>query len=323
MTIQTSDKPVVEKKSLRDAYGATLAELGASHPAVVVLDADLSGSTRTATFAKKYPDRFFNMGVAEANMIGVAAGMAVSGKIPFASTFAVFATGRAWEQIRQSVCLGNVNVKVVASHGGITVGEDGPSHQAMEDIALMRALPHMGVIVPADAAETASAVRFAADHVGPLYIRLARDKFPVVHREATPFRLGKGEVLRNGPDVALVGCGLMTSTIIEAADRLADEGIMATVVNMATIKPIDEELLITLATTCGAIVTAEEHSIIGGLGSAVAEVIGENIPVPVIKVGMKSEFGKSGPPEALLDYFGLNAAAVIEAAKKALALKNG
>ncbi len=323
MTTETSEKPVVEKKSLRDAYGATLAELGETHPNVVVLDADLSGSTRTAKFAVKFPDRFFNMGVAEANMIGTAAGLAVSGKVPFASTFAVFATGRAWEQIRQSVCLGNVNVKVVASHGGITVGEDGPSHQAMEDIALMRTLPHMSVIVPADAAETQAAVRYAADHDGPLYIRLARDKFPVVHQETTPFQFGKGEIMRNGPDVALVACGLMTSTVADAANQLAEQGIMATVVNMPTVKPLDEELLIKLANTCGAIVTAEEHSIIGGLGSAVAEVIAENAPVPVIRVGMKSEFGKSGSPDALLDYFGLNAAAVIEAARKAIALKNG
>lgn len=323
MTTDTSEKPVVEKKSLRDAYGVTLAEVGDANPNVVVLDADLSGSTRTAKFAAKHPDRFFNMGVAEANMIGVAAGMAVSGKVPFASTFAVFATGRAWEQIRQSVCLGNVNVKVVASHGGITVGEDGPSHQAMEDIALMRALPHMNVIVPADAAETAAAVRFAADHVGPLYIRLARDKFPVLHDEEKPFVFGKGEVLRNGPDVALIGCGLMTSTIQEAANQLADQGIMATVVNMPTVKPVDEELLIRLANTCGAFVTAEEHMITGGLGSAVAETLSENAPAPVIRVGMKSEFGKSGPPDALLDFFGLNAASVVEAAKKAIALKNG
>jgi transketolase len=312
---------VVEKKSLRDAYGATLVELGRIRPEIVALDADLSGSTRTGKFAAKFPDRFFNMGIAEADMISTAAGLAVGGKIPFASTFAVFASGRAWDQIRQSVCLGNVNVKIVATHGGITVGEDGPSHQALEDIAIMRVMPHMTVVVPADAAQTEAVIRYAADHVGPMYIRLARDKFPVVFDTPETFQLGKGEILRHGPDVALIGCGMMTSVCLDAADTLAAAGIVATVVNMPSIKPIDEELLIELSTTCGAFVTAEEHSILGGLGSAVAEVICENEPAPVIRVGMKSEFGKSGTADELLDYFGFNAASVVEAARKAVSLK--
>lgn len=310
-----------EHKSLRDAYGATLAELGALYPDIVALDADLSGSTRTSKFAAKFPKRFFNMGVAEADMISTAAGFAAAGKIPFASTFAVFASGRAWDQVRQSVCLSRLNVKIVASHGGISVGEDGPTHQALEDIALMRALPFMNVVVPCDAHETAAVIRAAAEHIGPMYVRTAREKFPVVLPSETKFTLGKGTLLRQGADVAVIACGYMVSQALLAAEKLAAEGIEASVVNMSTIKPLDEDMVTQMATTCGAIVTAEEHSITGGLGAAVAEVVCETEPVPVIRMGMKSPVGQSGKPEELLDFYGMNPAGVAEAVYKAIALK--
>lgn len=322
MTESTKEQKQVEKVSLRDEYGNILAELGETNQQIVVLDADLSGSTRTSKFAQKFPDRFFNMGISEADMISTAAGMAAAGKTPFASTFAIFASGRAWEQVRQSVCLSSMNVKIVATHGGITVGEDGPSHQALEDIALMRVLPHMTLFVPCDANETKAVIRKSVDTKGPAYIRLARDKFPVIYDEEPKITFGKGDLLRHGADVAIIACGLMVSKALEAAQTLSEEGISASVVNMSTIKPIDEELIIKMASTCGAIVTAEEHSIIGGLGGAVAETVSETEPVPVIRVGMKSEFGKSGAPEELLDYFGMNRAAIVEAAAKAIAIKN-
>ncbi|MBI4667324.1 MAG: transketolase family protein [Nitrospinae bacterium] len=312
-----------EKKSLRDAYGATLAELGAQNRNIVALDADLSGSTRTSVFAAKFPDRFFNMGVAEQDMISTAAGLAAAGKIPFASSFAIFASGRAWEQVRQSVCLSNLNVKIVATHGGITVGEDGPSHQALEDLTLMRVLPNMTVIVPCDAVETAAVMRRIADTYGPVYVRVAREKFPVIFDADYKFNIGKGVILRHGSDVAIIACGYLVSKALEAAEELAEEGISAAVVNMPTIKPLDEDLVIQMASTTGAIVTAEEHSITGGLGSAVMEVVCENEPVPVIRVGMKGRFGSSGKPEELMDYYGMNAPAVAEAARRAMALKTG
>lgn len=314
-------KVKAERKSLRDEYGATLAELGAQNHNIVALDSDLSGSTRTSKFAAKFPDRFFNMGVAEQDMISTAAGLAAAGKIAFASTFAIFATGRAWEQIRQSVCLSNLNVKIVATHGGITVGEDGPSHQALEDITLMRVLPNMKVVVPADAAETRAVVRKAADTFGPVYIRTARDKFPVLFGEDAHFDFGKGNVLRTGSDVTFIACGYMTSKSLEAAELLEKEGVSAAVVNMSSIKPIDEELIVKMALATGAIVTAEEHSIIGGLGGAVAEALCESTPVPVVRVGMKGRFGQSGNPEELMDYYGMNATALAEAAHKAISLK--
>lgn len=312
----------VEKKSLRDTYGAVLAEIGEKNSNVVVLDADLSSSTRTSIFASKFPDRFFNMGVAEQDMISTAAGLAAGGKIPFASTFAIFASGRAWEQVRQSVCLSNLNVKIAASHGGITVGEDGPSHQALEDIALMRVLPNMTVIVPCDANETAAATRKIASTYGPVYLRTSREKFPLITGKDDEFHIGKGRILRHGSDVAIIACGIMTSKALEAAIKLEEEGISAGVVNMPTIKPLDEDLIIQMATTTGAIVTAEEHSIIGGLGSAVAEVVCESEPVPVMRVGMKGKFGSSGKPDELMDYYGMSAASIVEAAHKAVALKN-
>jgi transketolase len=311
----------VKKKSLRDAYGDALALLGAENKNVVVLDADLSGSTRSAVFAAKFPERFFNMGVAEQDMISTAAGLAAGGKIPFASTFAVFAAGRAWDQARQSVCMGKMNVKIVASHGGITVGEDGPTHQALEDVALMRMLPHIVVIVPADAHETAAAVRAAARINGPVYIRTSREKFPVIFDEKMEFIPGKGNVLRQGTDVAMIACGVMTYKAMEAAETLAAEGISAAVVNMSSIKPLDTALIISMAKSTGAIVTGEEHSVTGGLGSAVAETVSESHPVPVIRVGMKSPVGQSGRPEELLDLYGMNVTSMVEAAREAIAMK--
>ena len=311
----------VKMKSLRDAYGQALAELGAENENIVVLDSDLSGSTRTSVFAARFPERFFNMGVAEQDMISTAAGLAAAGKIPFASTFAVFASGRAWDQVRQSVCMGRMNVKIVASHGGITVGEDGPTHQALEDMALMRVMPNISVIVPADAHETAAAVRAVAGIDGPFYIRTARDKFPVLLPEDFSFTPGKGTLLREGSDVAIVACGIMVSKALEAAELLSAEGISAAVVNMSTIKPLDEELTLSLAASAGAIVTAEEHSVIGGLGSAVAEVISENDPVPVVRVGMRAAVGSSGKPDELLNKFGMTTEMVVSAARKATGMK--
>jgi transketolase len=310
-----------DKKSLRDAYGEIITELGAENRDIVVLDADLSGSTRTSKFAAKHPERFFNMGIAEQDMMSTAAGFAAVGKIPFASTFAVFASGRAWDQIRQSICLSKMNVKIVASHGGITVGEDGPTHQAIEDIALMRIMPNMTVIVPADAHETTAATRTIAKMHGPVYLRTARDKLPVVTDENHVFEIGKGSVLREGSDVTIIACGLMVAKSLEAADLLAKDGINAAVVNMSTIKPLDTDLISKMAASTGAIVTAEEHSIIGGLGSAVTESVCETEPVPVMRVGMKKPVGQSGKPEELLDYYEMNAIAIVSAAHKAVSLK--
>ncbi len=311
----------VVKKSLRDTYGETLAKMGDVYPKLVVLDADLSGSTRTSKFAAKHPDRFFNMGVSEQDMMSTAAGLAASGKLPFVSTFAIFASGRAWEQVRQSICLSNLNVKIVASHGGITVGEDGPTHQALEDITLMRVLPNMKVVIPADANETRAITKKIADIHGPVYMRTARDKFPLIFDEDIDFNFGRGHELRHGSNVAIIACGCMVYKALQAADILAADGIEASVVNMSSIKPIDEELIVRMVSTTGAIVTAEEHSVIGGLGSAVAEVVCENEPAPVVRVGMKAGFGKSGAPEELLEAFGMNVASIVEASHKAMALK--
>ena len=316
-------KPVLEKKSLRDEYGAALADLGEINKDIVVLDSDLSSSTRTSVFAKKFPERFFNMGVAEQDMLSTAAGLAAAGKIPFASTFAIFATGRAWEQVRQSVCLSNLNVKIVSTHGGITVGEDGPSHQALEDVAIMRVMPNLTVVVPCDAVETRAVVKKAAETYGPFYVRTAREKFPVLMDKDYVFTPGKGVVLRHGPDVAIIACGYMVSKALEAAEKLEADGISASVVNMSSIKPIDEDLIITMASTTGAIVTAEEHSILGGLGSAVAEIVCEREPVPVMRVGMRGKFGSSGKPEELLEYYGMSATAIADAAHRAISLKTG
>jgi len=305
----------------RDAYGEALAELGAVNENIVVLEADLSKSTKTSDFKKVYPERHFNMGIAEQNMLGVAAGFAAAGKIPFASSFAVFATGRAYDQIRNSIAYPNLNVKIAATHAGLTVGEDGGSHQMLEDIALMRALPNMTVIVPADGIETKQAVKAAAEYEGPVYIRMGRPKVPVLFDENYTFEIGKGVVLKEGTDVTLVGTGIMVSKAVEAAELLAAEGISAAVVNISTIKPLDAELIIAQAQKTGAIVTCEEHNIYGGLGSAVAEVLVENCPVPMARVGVADKFGESGLPDELLEKHGLTAANIAAQAKAVIARK--
>lgn len=305
----------------RDAYGEALAELGAVNENIVVLEADLSKSTKTSDFKKVYPERHFNMGIAEQNMLGVAAGFAAAGKIPFASSFAVFATGRAYDQIRNSIAYPNLNVKIAATHAGLTVGEDGGSHQMLEDIALMRALPNMTVIVPADGIETKQAVKAAAEYEGPVYIRMGRPKVPVLFDDNYTFEIGKGVVLKEGTDVTLVGTGIMVSKAVEAAELLAAEGISAAVVNISTIKPLDAELIVAQAQKTGAIVTCEEHNIYGGLGSAVAEVLVENCPVPMARVGVTDKFGESGLPDELLEKYGLTAANIVVQAKAVIARK--
>lgn len=303
----------------RDAYGEALAKLGEENSNVVVLDADLSGSTKTSLFAKKFPERFFNMGIAEANMIGTAAGLAAAGKIPFASTFAIFAVGRAWEQVRQSVAYPKANVKIVATHSGVTVGEDGGSHQSVEDIAIMRAVPNMTVIVPADGIETALAIQAAADFKGPVYVRLGRSKVPTIFDDSYKFTIGKGIQLREGNDLTFIGTGLMTAQALLAAEILHSEGISARVIHIATVKPLDEELILTAARETGAVITAEEHSIIGGLGGAVAELLAEKCPVKLKRVGINDRFGLSGKGDELLKYFGLLPENLVEAAKGLLA----
>ena len=309
-----------EKKpeATRDAYGKTLLELGKKRSDVVALDADLSGSTKTIKFAREFPDRFFNMGIAEQDMIGTAAGLALAGKVPFASTFAVFETGRAWDQIRLTVCYSNTNVKLVATHSGITVGEDGASHQALEDIALMRALPNMTVIVPADAAETVSVINTVVDQKGPVYVRLGRAKVPCVMPDDYKFTPGKAFVFHIGKDVNIVAAGITVDMAREAAGILSKEGIDAGVVNMSTIKPLDEEALLSAAESSGLIVTAEEHSVIGGLGGAVCEFLAENCPVPVKRIGVQDSFGCSGSPAELLKLHGITAENIVETIKRAL-----
>ncbi|KUO62001.1 MAG: transketolase [Gracilibacter sp. BRH_c7a] len=312
----------VKKIATRDAYGQALVKLGNENTDIVVLDADLSKSTKTADFLKVYPERFFNMGIAEQNLIGFSAGLAAAGKIPFASTFAVFATGRAFEQIRNSVAYPKLNVKIAATHAGISVGEDGASHQAIEDLALMRSLPNMTVLVPADAVETHQVIQAAAKHQGPVYIRMGRLAVPVLFDEAEyTFHIGKANIIREGKDVTIIANGLMVGEALIAAEELKAQGIESTVVNCASLKPLDEETIIRLAKSTGAVVTAEEHSIIGGLGSAVAEVLSENSPVPLRRVGIKDTFGESGNPEELLEKYGLTARKVIEAVREVLKQK--
>ena len=305
----------------RDAYGKTLVELGRENEKIVVLDADLSGSTKTALFAKEFPERFFNAGIAEANMVGMAAGLAAGGMLPFASTFAIFAAGRAFEQIRQSLAYPSMNVKIVATHGGITVGEDGGSHQSIEDLAIMRSLPNMTVICPADGPETAAAIRAIAAYNGPVYVRLGRAKVPVVFPEDCSFTIGKGSVLRDGTDMTFITTGLMTAQALEAAEILKAENINAQVVHLGSIKPIDVELVLQAARKTGAIVTAEEHSIIGGLGGAVCEVLAEGCPTPVERVGLRDVFGQSGTGADLLVHYGLTPAHLVEAAERVLQRK--
>lgn len=310
------------KIATRDAYGDALVALGKKRNDVVALDADLSGSTKTAKFAKIFPDRFFNIGIAEQDMIGTAAGLAIGGKLPFASTFAVFATGRAWEQVRQSVCYPNLNVKIVASHAGITVGEDGGSHQSVEDIAVMRVLPNMTVIVPADGPETTQAIEAVAEYKGPCYVRVGRNKVPMLFGEDYKFKIGKAHVFHEGGDATIIAAGIMVAEALLARELLKAEGIDAGVINMSTIKPLDTEAIIAAAKRCGAIVTAEEHSIIGGLGGAVAEVIAESAPVPMKRIGVKDLFGTSGDQEGLLKHYGMSASDIVAAVKEVIKMKN-
>lgn len=311
----------MEKQATREAYGQALEELGAVRQDVAVLDADLSKSTKTSMFQSKYPERFFNAGIAEQNLMGLAAGFAAAGKVPFASTFAVFATGRAYDQIRNSICYPRLNVKIAATHAGITVGEDGGSHQALEDINLMRGLPNMTVLVPADGPEAKNAVKAAAEYEGPVYIRLGRSGVPTITDADAPFVIGKGRVMREGSDVTLIGCGMMVAKALEAADALAEEGVSAAVIDMSTIKPIDRELIVEWAKKTGAIVTAEEHNVIGGLGSAVAEVLVEEALVPMERVGIEDVFGESGTGGELVEKYRLTAEHIVEKARRAMARK--
>lgn len=311
----------MSKIATRDAYGDALVSLGKKREDVVVLDADLSGSTKTSKFAKAFPERFFNIGIAEQDMMGTAAGLAIGGKLPFVSTFAVFATGRAWEQVRQSICYPNLNVKIVASHSGVTVGEDGGSHQSVEDIAVMRVIPHMTVIVPADGPETVQAIEAAAGHQGPCYVRVGRNKVPTVCPEGYRFRIGKAHVFNEGRDAAIIATGLMVAEALKARDLLKAEGIDAGVMNMSTIKPLDAEAVLAAARGCGAVVTAEEHSIIGGLGGAVAELLAESGQASLVRVGIKDCFGTSGDGEGLLKHYGLSAGDIASAVREAIKKK--
>lgn len=308
----------MSKIATRDAYGKTLLKLGETNDNVVVLDADLSKSTKTNDFSKAFPNRFFNMGIAEQNLIGVACGFATAGKIPFASTFAMFATGRAFEVIRNSVCYPKLNVKICATHAGITVGEDGASHESIEDISIMRSIPNMTVVVPADGIETEKVILEAAKYNGPMYVRLGRSAVPTLFGEDYKFEIGKGTVLRDGNDATIIACGMMVNEAIIAHEELKAEGINVRVINMSTIKPIDRELIVKAAKETKAIVTAEEHSIIGGLGSAVSEVVSEECPVIVKKVGVKDVFGESGTPAELLEKYGLTAKHIAESVREAL-----
>ncbi|WP_138203503.1 transketolase family protein [Haloimpatiens lingqiaonensis] len=310
------------KIATREAYGKALAKLGEEKSNVVVLDADLSKSTKTADFKKVFPERFINMGIAEGNMMVVAAGLAACGKIPFVSTFAMFAAGRGFEQIRNSICYPKLNVKVCATHAGLTVGEDGASHQAIEDISLMRSIPNMVVISPSDGIEAEEAIKAVAEYHGPCYVRLGRSAVPVINDNADyKFQIGKGVTLREGKDATIIATGIMVDAALEAYNMLAEEGIKVNVINIHTIKPIDEQIIVNAARETGVIVTAEEHSVIGGLGSAVAEVVTENYPVPVLKIGVKDTFGESGKPAELLEKYGLTAKDIVKAVKKGMSLK--
>ncbi|MGL4874689.1 MAG: transketolase family protein [Clostridium sp.] len=313
---------MMSKMATREAYGKALKDLANTNKDVIVLDADLSKSTKTADFKSVAPERFFNMGIAEGNMMSVAAGLSTCNKIPFVSTFAMFAAGRAFEQIRNSICYPRLNVKVCATHAGLTVGEDGASHQAIEDISLMRSIPGMIVINPADAVETDAAIKAIAEINGPCYVRLGRAAVNIINdRPEYKFEIGKGVTLKEGNDVTIMGTGIMVDAALEASEILKAEGINARVINIHTIKPIDAELITKAAKETGAIVTAEEHNIIGGLGSAVAEVVTENCPVPVLRVGVKDTFGESGLPNQLLEKYGLTAKDIVEMAKKAINCK--
>lgn len=309
------------KTATRDAYGKALVELGETDKKIIVLDADLAAATKTGMFKKAHPEKFIDCGIAEGNMMGVAAGLATAGYTVFASSFAMFAAGRAFEQVRNSIGYPHLNVKIGATHAGISVGEDGASHQCCEDIGLMRTIPGMVILNPADDVEARACVLAAAEHDGPVYMRFGRLAVPRVFDETYQFQIGKGSVLKDGTDVTIIATGLMVNEALIAAEKLYDEGISARVVNMATIKPIDREIIVDSAKKTGVIVTAEEHNIIGGLGSAVSEVVCETVPVPVIRVGVNDRFGKSGPAVQLLHEFGLDADNIAAKAKEALKLK--
>ncbi|HBM76328.1 MAG TPA: transketolase, partial [Clostridiaceae bacterium] len=311
-----------DKIATREAYGKALVELGKKNKNIVVLDADLSKSTRTAEFGKEFPERFIDMGIAEGNMMATAAGLATCGKIPFASSFAMFATGRAFEQVRNSICYPKLNVKIAATHAGVTVGEDGATHQSVEDVSLMRSIPNMVVINPADAVETKAAIFAAAEHKGPVYIRLGRYGVPVIYDEADyKFELGKSITIRDGKDVTIIAAGVLVSEALKAYDILNKEGISARIIDMHTIKPIDKDAIIKAAKDTGAIITAEEHSIIGGLGSAVAEVLSEEYPVIMKRIGLNDVFGQSGQAGELLNFYGLSADNIVAEAKKIIKRK--
>ena len=305
----------MKKVATRDSYGNALKELGAKYENLVVLDADLAGATKTATFKKAFPERHFDCGIAEANMICMAAGMSTAGLVPFASSFAMFAAGRAFEQVRNSIGYPHLNVKIGATHGGISVGEDGASHQCCEDFALMRSIPGMTVICPADDVEAKAAVKAAYELQGPVYLRFGRLAVPVFHGDDYKFQIGKGEIVKDGKDVAIIANGLLTYEAIKAGEMLKEAGIDAMVINMATIKPLDEELVLAAAKKCGKIITCEEHSVIGGLGEAVSSLLAEKLPTVVRRIGVNDEFGHSGPAAALLKQFGLSAEHIVEVAK--------
>ncbi|MCD7881920.1 MAG: transketolase family protein [Clostridiales bacterium] len=305
----------VKKIATRESYGNALKELGAEHEDLVVLDADLAGATKTGVFKKAFPDRHIDCGIAEANMICVAAGLATTGLVPFASSFAMFAAGRAFEQVRNSIGYPHLNVKIGATHGGISVGEDGASHQCCEDFALMRTIPGMVVMSPADDVEARACVKAAYEHKGPVYMRFGRAACPGFHDEDFHFEIGKGEQLTEGSDVAIIATGILVAEALEAAKVLAESGISARVINICTIKPLDEETVLKAARECGRIITCEEHSVIGGLGEAVCSLLSEQCPTPVRRIGVNDEFGHSGPAAALLKQFGLSAEHIVEVAK--------
>lgn len=305
-------------KSTRDAYGEALVELGKTRADIVVLDADVSKATRTEGFAKKYPERFINVGCAEANLIGTAAGLSLVGKLPFVSTMAVFASCRALDQIRNTVCYPRLNVKIIATHGGITVGADGATHQSVEDISIMRSLPNMTVIVPSDSIETQKAIRAVADYTGPVYVRLGRDALPEVTAPESPFTIGRGLVLKEGKDIGIFACGIMVGTALEAADALAVEGISAKVIDMHTVKPLDEELILRTCKEVKAMISAEENNVLGGLGGGIAEIVSRHRGGPLAIIGIRDTFGESGTPKELLAKYGLNKESIIQTARELL-----
>ena len=306
----------VKKIATRESYGSALKELGAVHDDLVVFDADLAGATKTGTFQKAFPDRHFDCGIAEGNMMAAAAGAAAMGLVPFVSSFAMFAAGRAFEQVRNSIGYPHLNVKIGATHGGLSVGEDGASHQCCEDFAVMRSIPGMVVMSPADAVEARAMVQAAYEHQGPVYMRFGRSAVPIIHDEDSfHFQIGKGEILREGADAAILANGLMVAEALNAAELLSAEGISARVVDLATVKPLDEELVLDCARTCGRIVTCEEHSVIGGLGEAVCALLSEKLPTPVRRVGVQDVFGCSGPAAQVLEHYGLTAQNIAQAVK--------